>query len=405
MATQLTDNVLRPVRASLALACIFGLGLNFGSSGEVPKAPYKVQVKDEKAVVVEAAAAEGPVDPVARIRYQPPGNMYMNIQGERGETLHLSHFPSLNVDGRFIQVAQGQIRMEVANGKLPKTPGGKERQGYMNVGVVDDIRITQSLEVVATKAPAPGQKRLRDALLIRHTIENKGKVAHKVGLRIYMDTYIVDNDGCLFAAPTHPGKVLNGIELKEKTLPEYVQLLQRPDLKTPGYVAHLTLGLGSSVEKANRVVLTHHGNGFNSWDMPPNPSQGDSALGIFWDVKEIKPGGKRETAYIYGKGVGIPPGSSGRFSLTLGGSMQPGKLFTIAAQVLDPAVGQTMTLDLPKGMKLIEGHTVEPVPGPLGDRAESLVLWKARVLEPGTFQLRVRSSTGMTQAKTITIAK
>lgn len=395
---------MRSLGTLLTLGGLLTLGLGASGGGETAKSPYKVQVKDEKSVVV-ADAADGPIDPTQRIRYQQSGNMYMTIQGEQGEMLHLSHFPSLSLNGRVVQIGQGEGRIEVSNGKLPKTPGGKERNGYMCVCVVDDIRITQTLEVVATKAPAPGQKRQMNAMLIRHTVENKGKQAHKVGLRVYMDTYIVDNDGALFAAPTMPDKVLNGVELKDKTFPDYVQILQRPDIKNPGYVAHLTMNLGSNFEKPNRVVLTHHGNGFGGWDMPPNPSQGDSALGMFWDVKELKPGAKRETAYIYGKGLGATPEGEGRFNLALGGSMEPGKLFTVSATVNDPAPGQTLALDLPKGMELVEGKTLQPVPAPLGERAQTLVLWKARVLEPGAFRVGVRSSTGLTQIKAITITK
>lgn len=392
-----------PVRAALALTVVLGLGLAVGSGGETAKSPYKIQVKDEKAVVVDAAA-DGPIDPTPRLRFQQTGNMFMTIQGEQGETIQLSHFPSLNLDGRIIQIGQGEGRIEM-KAKLPKLANGKERVGYMCVCVVDDIRITQSLELVATKAEGSGQKRKMDAFLIRHTIENKGKAAHKIGLRSYLDTYVVDNDGALFAAPTMPGKILNGIELKDKTMPEFVQILQRPDLKNPGYVAHLTFNVGSTAEKCNRVVLTHHGNGFGAWDMPPNPSNGDSALGMFWDVKELKAGGKRETAYIYGKGQGVGPESEGRFSVNLGGSMEPGKLFTITALVNDPANGQTLSLELPKGMERVEGKEIQPVPAPLGERSQSIVLWKARVVEPGAFRVAIRSNTGLTQTKAITITK
>ena len=51
---------------------------------------------------------------------------------------------------------------------------------------------------------------------IHYVIENTSQKAQKVGLRVYMDTFIVDNDGCLFAAPTEPNKILDGVELKDK---------------------------------------------------------------------------------------------------------------------------------------------------------------------------------------------
>src|SRR5262249_55331740 len=154
---------------------------------------------------------------------------------------------------------------------------------------------------------------------------------HKVGMRVYMDTYVIDNDGCLFAAPTMPGKVLNGIELKDKTLPDYLQMLQRPDLKNPGFVAHLTLNMGAAAEKPNLLMLTFHGSAIDQWQMRCAASNGDSAIGMFWDPKEIKPGAKREMGYAYGQGIAVAPESEGRFQFQVGGNFEPGKLFTVAA--------------------------------------------------------------------------
>lgn len=390
------------LRCAWTLVAFLGLALNIGNSGEQTKTPYKINVRDEKATVI--AAAEGPVDPVVRIKLQQAPNLFISLQGEQNQTLHLSHFPTLYADGRVINIGQGEGRIELVK-KLSKSPSGKDRHGHEVSCLADNIRVTQTIEVVPTKPSKPGEKRAMDAVMVRHTIENLGKADRKVGLRVYMDTYIVDNDGCLFAAPTLPNKVLNGVELKDKTLPEYVQLLQRPDLKNPGYVAHLGLNVGSKLDKANRVVLTHHGNGLGGWEMPPNPSNGDSALGIFWDPKPLKAGAKRETAYFYGKGLGTAPENDGRFSLQLGGSMEPGKIFTVSALVNDPAPGQVLELELPKGMERLEGKDIEPVPAPNTDRSQSIVLWKARVLEPGEFQVRVRSSTGLTQGKAISIVK
>ena len=55
----------------------------------------------------------------------------------------------------------------------------------------------------------------------------------------------------------------------------------------------------------------------------------------------------------------------------LGGSFEPGKVFNISAVVADPALGQTLTLELPKGMHRLEGKDVQAVapltlPGVLG---------------------------------------
>jgi hypothetical protein len=391
---------------AILLACLLSVGLSWGRAGETPSAPVVVKIQDEKSTLVNSEMT-GPVDPVQRIRFMPQQQQQLNIslQGEQGQTLHLSHFPALNIDGQFFSPIMGGGRYEVVNGKLPKTPAGKERVGFTTVLIQGDLRLTQTMELTPTKPASPGAKRRLDSVLIRYVLENKGKQPHKIGLRVYMDTYIVDNDGALFAAPTIPNKVLDGIELKDKTLPDYVQILQRPDLKNPGYVAHFTLNLGSSVEKPSRVVLTRHGMGFNTWDMMPAQAGGDSAMGVFWEPKEIKAGGKREIAYAYGQGIAIAPENEGRFNLVLGGSFEPGKLFTIAAYVQDPATGQSLTLELPPGMERVEGKEIQPVAATTEESPQSLVLWKARVLQTGQFPLRVRSSTGLTQTKMITISR
>jgi cyclophilin family peptidyl-prolyl cis-trans isomerase len=84
--------------------------------------------------------------------------------------------------------------------------------------------------------------------------------------------------------------------------------------------------------------------------------------------------------------------------LVLGGSFAPDKLFTITAYVDYPVTGQTLTLELPAGVKLIEGKKTQPV---TTSAAAAVVLWKARVLRPGEFTVTVRSSTGIERRQAI----
>ncbi len=383
---------------------LFGLAVPGWSGGEDSKAPrpaVRVKIEDEKPVVALVDQDQGPVDPVPRIMYQPAANMNVNIRTETGANLHLSHFPMIQIDGKVMRPGIGG-RFDFSNVPLPKVPGRRERRGHTTVWSLNDLRFTMTVEVVPTKSAGPAAKRQLDAVLVRYLVENKGNQARKVGLRIYIDTYIIDNDGAMFAAPTAPNKILDGVEFKGKEVPPYVQVLQRPNLKDPGYVAHLTLDLH---EKPNRLVLTRHGFGFNSWDMPVNPSMGDSALGVFWDPKEIPAGGKRDLAYAYGRGIALKAGGDGHFNLVLSGSFEPGKQFTIAAVLADPSPGQSLSLDLPPGMERLEGKEIQPVPYLTGQEGQSLVLWKARALKLGRFPLRVRSSGGVTQTKIVTISK
>jgi hypothetical protein len=389
------------IRRHVVVAALPLSVLAFAVTAGEPRSSVKVTIRDEKPVFIEAAL---PVDPTPRVRYTA-GGMVAQIRDEQNRNLHLSHFPIFNIDGRITQPGQIAGRFEKNNAPLPKSAGGKQRQGFSSAFTSDDLRVTLVAELVPTRTTERDKKREMGTMLLRYTVENLGKETRKFGMKAYLDMYVISNDGALFAAPTMPGKVLDGIELKDKTLPEYVQCLQQPDLKNPGYVSHITLGLGGGIEKAGRVVLSRHGaGGFQGWDMPAIQAGGDSAVAIFFDPKEIKPGGKRELGYAYGKGIAIAPESEGSVELRLAGSFEPGKQFTVTALVNDPVPSQALILELPKGMTLLEGREIQPVPAPVLDPPQSFVEWKCRVLELGQYALRLRSSTGMTQTKLITIS-
>jgi hypothetical protein len=399
------------VAAVSASGLLFGLASLGAQTGDPVKPKYSVKIIDDKTVVTDIEDS-GAIDPVKRITFdtksQQNAGFNVGIRTIRNELLHLSHFPSFMINDRLFQFPgfnpMGMGKFEVLNAALKKGPNGKARDGFMTVWVMGDTRITQTVELHPSKSKGMGQKRLMNNVMITYAIENKGNQPQKVGVRVYMDTYVITNDGCLFAAPvTHPGKILDGVVLEGKTLPPYLQMLQQPNLKNPGYVSHLTLNVGSRYEKASKLVLTRHGSGFNGWDMPANPAMFDSAIGIFWPVKELNGGAKREVAYVYGEGIAVAPESEGRFQFGLGGSFEPGKVCTITALVADPAPGQTLSLELPASMKRLEGKEVQPAP-PLADAQEySTVLWKARVLAPGQHTICVRSSTGVTQSKIVSI--
>jgi hypothetical protein len=359
--------------------------------------PVSVTVRDESPVAVESLV---PVDPVKRINYDAQG-LGVSLRSEQNQTLHLSHYPTFHVNGQLFQFGNGS-RVEYVNKPLPQDKSGKAREGFTSRYVHGDLRVTATFTVVPTKAADRAAKRRRDAMIIHYVVDNVGKQPQKVGLRIFMDTYVVNNDQCLFAAPTMPGKILNGVVLKGQEFPPYLQLLQRPDLKNPGFVAHLTFDLGSRLEKPERIVLTRLGAGGGGWDVPAMPA-GDSALAFFWEPKEIKPGSKREFAYGYGQGITTSPENEGLVQVNVGGSFVPGKRFSIAAHVTDPALGQFLTLELPQGMVLLEGKEIQPVPALQGESAYSVVMWHARVQRPGEFPVRIRSSTGVTQGKVITV--
>jgi hypothetical protein len=367
----------------------------------------RVKIDSEALKVTEPVS---PVDPVTHIRYGFSPNMNFgfmvdgqrityNINGTTGNTM-------VRIDGadHYYGNAPGQFTSR--NQPLPPGPFGKKREGTSATWTVDKVHVTQVIEVVPSKVPPkakPGAKRRRDTCVIRYLIENKDTRPHKVGVRNMIDMLIVNNDGALFASPTtHPKRILDGIELRGKAVPEYLQVLQVPNLENPGFVAHFTFKLGGRAVNPDRVVMTGLGAG-GGWDVPAVMAGGDSAIAVYGSPREIKPGGKLEFAYAYGQGIASNPEDEGKVSLAFGGSFEPKKLFTVTAYVDAPVEGQSLVLDLPAGLELVEGKAVQPVPPP-GERGTSIVLWKARVLKLGHFALRVRSSNGVTYTRNITVS-
>jgi hypothetical protein len=393
----------RPPERQLRWGMMAGVVLALGGAAAWAQgpasSPYRVTIQDEKAVVTEAVL---PLDPTPHIRYFPNGVGVM-VRGEQNQILHLSHFPNFKIDDRVYQQGTGGVARYV-NRPLPVGKGRRNRPGFTSQYTFGDLTVTITVTLAPTRPAKGAVKRRLDAVVVDYLVENKGKAAHKFGLRVYMDVFIVNNDGALFAAPTMPGQVLNGIVLEGKKLPPYLKLLQVPDLKNPGFVAHLTLDLGSKLEKPDKLVLTAFPQGVGGWDVPAVKAFGDSALAVFWEPRTIPPGGKHEFAYGYGEGIVLPLEGEGLVRLALGGSFVPGKLFDVTAYVTDPVSGQSLTLDLPKGMTLVEGPQTQPVPEPVGDQATTVVRWRGRVERPGRYSLHVRSSTGVTEGKTVNVA-
>ena len=350
-----------------------------------------------------------PVDPVQRIQIQHVGQMAFGLVYENRIMMCCGAGAirtTFKIDDRIV-MPLGQFRPGVNNNggaPLPPDRAGKPRVGSQSTFASDGVQITQWLELIPSK-PAAAAKRQMDTVLIRYLFENKSDKPRKIGTRVRIDTMINNNDGALFAAPTRPGEILDATELSGKTLPEYVQILERPDLKDPGFVGHFTLKLPGNRIGPDRFLCTAHGGGDNGWEAGLNQANGDSDCVLYWSPREIKPGQKIEMAYAYGKGLASLPDSEGRVRIALGGSFEPGKLFTIQAVVEDPFNGQTLSLELPEGMSLVEGGPIQPVAAPDEKLATGMVLWKGRVDRLGEFSVKIRSSNGITETRTITVSR
>jgi hypothetical protein len=279
-------------------------------------------------------------------------------------------------------------------------PRGSKRVGWDSTWEAynESIVVKQSVDLV------PGeQSMLLDTVLVRYTVENRSKAPHTVGLRVMLDTFIGANDGVPFAVPGSEGKkdrLVDSMEIfDQKDIPDYIQALERPDLKDPGTVAHLGLKLPGFEPLEQMVICRWPGNKEYKWPqkadyepMRSNSEKPDSCVFLFWTSDQMNPGDVRKMAFTYGlntiSGVG---GGGGKIALTSGGSTRPGGEFTVTAYVKDAEDGQVVKLTLPEGFSFVKGHEAEKTI----DKGGSLVQvsWRVRSgPKEGEFTLEATSA-------------
>jgi hypothetical protein len=387
---------MHAVRALLIAA----VAVSFPAFVAAQDSPVKVKFHEPKNEVAETELS-GAIDPTVHVNIQMAGNMAygLNAEGVRLTFSAGSAQTVFKIDNQLVYPSPAQPV------KLPdKAPNGKARHGYYSNFRQGNLSITQAIEAVPNRPTKPGEQRKLNVALIRYIIENKDQKAHTVAVRVRIDTHC-NNDGALFAAPTMPKQIVDGIELKDKTLPPFVKIMQVPNLDNPGATGHFTLKFGTRMIGPDRFVATGHGAGDNGWDVNVQQAMGDSDAVMYWSPVTVQPGATVTLAYAYGIGLAPTPESDGRVSIAWGGSFEPGRLFTISAYVDDPIANQTLDLELPAGLELIEGKRLQPVPEPGPDSGTSMVMWKCRVKDLGEHTLRFRSSNGVTQTRKITISR
>jgi hypothetical protein len=387
-------------------------------SEERPKAkeqPIKVEITGEDTSFVPSQpAGEITVDKKQRVGWQWGPNMEFGITAfDSGKRLTYSQDGATNqtllrINGQVVTLGTGGMLTE-RDARSPANPAAKTFGSSKTVWVFGKLTVTVVLELVPSKQPVMvngKQMRLLDTVQVRYIFENKDAKAHTIGMRMMLDTLIGSNDGVPFTVPGQTGLVTTFADFpKNGPIPDFIQALEVPNLQNPGTVAHLSLKLGNNIEVPSRVSLTHWGP-TPIFDVPLSSLTGDSAVILYWKDLSLKAGGKRTVGFAYGLGSVSSTEPGGKLGLTLGGNFAPGEMFTATAYVQNPVKGQKLTLDLPAGLERVEGQETQTVapPGPNSNNT-SIVTWKVKVLQTGTFPIKVVSSTGQTQARTISIAR
>jgi len=336
----------------------------------------------------------------------------------------LSNNTVLRLDGREYIFGQSPGKWIEMKSRLPGETAGLPRDGIASLwSVADDtIRVRQEVEIV------PGiQSRRLDTCLVRYVLENRDRRLHRVGIRFLLDTFIGGNDGVPFTIPGASGLCdTKMIFDTPERVPDFIQALEKDDLRNPGTVAYLQFRIGANIESPSRVLLGGWPNPelrkigiweaqaqLTGWDVPfisikeriGGVEADDSAVTMYWDERPLRPGQARVVGFTYGLGSGDAQESGGHLLLTVGGRLVPNVEFTLTALVHDPRPGETVTVDLPPGLEARgqqRTQTVPPTP-PSASRSDSPVTWRLRASKDGRYELSVRSSMGATQKLPLTI--
>jgi hypothetical protein len=311
----------------------------------------------------------------------------------------------------------------------PYQPLGKDKEGkHQLIGAWSvwartgppNIAVKQTVEIVPGGLSADGRKRLLDTCLVRYDITNEDGIAHQVGLRFLLDTFIGSNDAVPFTIAGSKELCDTMKEFnKPGEVPDFISALEKQDLKNPGTVAHLTLRYADWLEPPTRVTLGAwpaaslrkdpayaKANQQNTrWDVPVAPMalarsaenpNGDSAVTLYWDDKEVAPKQTRTVGFAYGLGNVSGDRGEGQLGVTAGGELVANKEFTLTAYVKNPAPGTTITLTLPRHLALVGGErqqTVPPIPAGVSS-PYSPVMWRVKASRSGMIPVSVSLSSG-----------
>jgi hypothetical protein len=303
-----------------------------------------------------------------------------------------------------------------------KDEQGQEHKGAQSVWSWDDKRVavTQYVELVRGQ-----QSGLLDTCRVRYRIDNGDSREHTIGIRFLLDTFIGGNDGVPFTIPGEPNLCDTMMDLpaqsETRTIPAFLQALEKPDLAHPGTIAHLRLNL-EPLEQPARVTLGAWPNEklgvldrkaagpLTLWDVPLLPLKSlqlnDSAVAIYWKEEPLPPGGKREVGFEYGLWNLASAGS--RLATTVDGAFRPGGQLTVVAYVNRAGrenEDETVTLKLPEGFRLLEGEETQRVPRlpPDAKSANVPITWRVQAGPTGSYKFHVKSSVGPSQVLPVKI--
>ncbi|MFM9964539.1 MAG: hypothetical protein ACKV2Q_25330 [Planctomycetaceae bacterium] len=312
-------------------------------------------------VVLPAPESLPPIDPTPRITvsFLQPGRFGIvttsgnpDDDSDDGKRLTFSVKGDTNNTRLWVDGATPLVLTDQSGGEDSLRFAAEQRRE--SVANYRDIQVSQVVELTAGDI-----SRRMDTVRVVYRLKNTGSADHSVGLRVMLDTLIGNNDGVPFIVPGVEGIVTEATTFRGEQVPDFVRALERPNLSSPGVIVDIGLR-ARDAERPSEVILAHWPGGEAEWNYERAPLRRDSAAGLYYEPRPLKPDEQRTVGFTYGLGtISSTKTRNAKLSLTVGGPFRSGGQFWVVALVQNAKAGQTVKLTLPEGMKLTDKHTSE----------------------------------------------
>lgn len=316
-------------------------------------------------------------------------------------------YTTLRIDGRNYVFGgptgkrAGRVGPFMTPEVLPEAVDDREIRTTWRAG---DVRITQRLTI------SPGVTTGRfDTARIEYEVTNTGQAAHRVGLRVVLDTLLGRNDGAPFQVGGRA--VTTDTAFRGDSIPDYFQAFD--SLGDPRVVSQGTLRAFDTTVP-DEVYFTNWGSladGVWNFEFVPGRDfarvgeefEQDSAVALFWNEQPLAPGESRTYVTYYGLGgITIAPGhlSLGITSpARIDGSHGEDVTFEIRAYIENTgdwiARDTVVRLENPNPLRIVEGPAAVEL-GDMAPRESRQVVWRVAVPAGSagefTYRVAVRSS-------------
>jgi hypothetical protein len=232
---------------------------------------------------------------------------------------------------------------------------------------------------------------------VEYVIENNDNIAHRVGLRVMLDTFIGGKDGVPFQIPGEQELLETKKRYGGDKVPDFLRAQESPDVEDPGTVAQMGFMLKEREPPEELLICRWPGNKEVRWSWDPKaindaPNENkDSCVALYWAYKAMMPGESRRVGFTYG--LGPVAACAGGLGLAAQGPTRPGGVFTVAAYVQKPEPGQQLEIHLPGELKLSDGETEKKTLAVAESGKGALVTWRVQAQRKGEYLVEVTSGT------------